>query len=92
MFLCVFILIGSGGGGPGSIPEFAVVTNASVVYDHVISGLGDGTLYGTEDPRIAYDPATQLYYMFYTCYGPNTVLLCEVRFLSLFKGLFFNDN
>lgn len=26
-------------------------------------------VYGTEDPRILYDPEAKLYYMFYTCYG-----------------------
>jgi len=28
--------------------------------------------YGTEDPRIAYDAATGLYHLFYTCYGSTT--------------------
>lgn len=39
-------------------------------------------MYGTEDPRVTYDPATRQYYMFYTAYGQkpdgsNSVLLCE---------------
>eukprot|EP00048_Salpingoeca_helianthica_P017562 m.237841 g.237841 ORF g.237841 m.237841 type:complete len:359 (-) comp21437_c0_seq1:27-1103(-) len=38
--------------------------------------------YGTEDPRVAYDNTTGIYYMFYTCYGhaagqqASSVLLC----------------
>ena len=38
---------------------------------------------GTEDPRIQYDPAKGLYYMFYTCFGyvsggqANNVQLCH---------------
>eukprot|EP00759_Apiculatamorpha_spiralis_P057405 PhF_6_TR8638/c0_g1_i2/m.13492/K20885/K20885; beta-1,2-mannobiose phosphorylase / 1,2-beta-oligomannan phosphorylase len=28
--------------------------------------------YGTEDPRLTYDPSTQLYHLFYTCYSGTT--------------------
>lgn len=31
---------------------------------------------GTEDPRIAYDPTSGLYYMLYTCYGAANVDMC----------------
>ena len=47
------------------VPRFAPVTNNSVVFgphDH-------SDLLGTEDPRVAYDAASGIYYMFYTCYG-----------------------
>lgn len=33
--------------------------------------------YGTEDPRLALDPATGLYHLFYTCYAPGCPRLCH---------------
>jgi hypothetical protein len=30
--------------------------------------------FGTEDPRLTFDPASQLYHLFYTCYGPPAIL------------------
>lgn len=33
--------------------------------------------FGTEDPRLAYDAATGLYHLFYTCYGPPGPFLCH---------------
>lgn len=33
--------------------------------------------YGTEDPRLAYDAATGLYHLFYTCYGKPGPFLCH---------------
>lgn len=48
-----------------SHPRFSKIDDASLVYmPH------DATDdYGTEDPRILRDPATGLYYMFYTCFN-----------------------
>lgn len=60
------------GGTVNEPPVFALVTNDSIVYDNVISGLGDATLYGTEDPRLAYDPKTELY----VSLDHNHVLVC----------------
>ena len=54
-------------------PKFAPVTGASLVF----GPHDDFDLRGTEDPRVAYDPATALYYMFYTCWAKNgTGSLC----------------
>lgn len=53
-------------------PEFAPITNASVVF-----GPHNGSdVRGTEDPRLAYDHTTGLYYMFYTCWGDGGPVLC----------------
>eukprot|EP00762_Andalucia_godoyi_P001988 ANDGO_02509.mRNA.1 hypothetical protein EMIHUDRAFT_206771 len=48
-----------------STPVFAKVSGDSVVF-----GPSDQSdLYGTEDPRLTYDPSSKLYYLFYTAYG-----------------------
>tara|TARA_B110000208_G_scaffold88174_1_gene111336 strand:+ start:104 stop:1177 length:1074 start_codon:yes stop_codon:yes gene_type:complete len=48
-------------------PTFERVTSASFVF-----GPHDDTdIRGTEDPRIAWDEESQLYYMFYTCWAKN---------------------
>ena len=59
------------GGNSTELPVFANITSSSVVFGP------ETTLdeYGTEDPRLTYDPVTELYYMFYTSYGPNNVVL-----------------
>jgi hypothetical protein len=51
------------GGGASGTPKFGPL---SQVY-----GPGNGTFddFGTEDPRLKYDPTTGLYYLFYTSYG-----------------------
>ena len=53
---------------------------------HILSAVGDALMpsgphnasdaRGTEDPRVAYDPGTSLYYMFYTCWGDAGAVLC----------------
>eukprot|EP00698_Gefionella_okellyi_P004417 TRINITY_DN14077_c0_g1_i1.p1 TRINITY_DN14077_c0_g1~~TRINITY_DN14077_c0_g1_i1.p1 ORF type:complete len:363 (-),score=69.96 TRINITY_DN14077_c0_g1_i1:261-1349(-) len=65
------------GGDSKTAPVFAPLTASSIVYDNAISGLGDMTVFGTEDPRLAYDESTGIYYLFFTCYGKSTVLLCQ---------------
>ena len=32
---------------------------------------------GTEDPRVAFDAATSMYHLFYTCYGAKGPILCH---------------
>eukprot|EP00039_Didymoeca_costata_P030967 m.32453 g.32453 ORF g.32453 m.32453 type:complete len:430 (+) comp8413_c0_seq2:117-1406(+) len=59
-------------GSLAEAPRFEKVTGDSVVF-----GPQNNTdIKGTEDPRVAYDNSTGLYYMFYTCYGVNNVELC----------------
>ena len=80
----------SGSGEYASVITFAEalvdtidgVTLANITSSSVVFGPGNGTFdnYGTEDPRLALDPATGTYYMFYTSYGSgngafNSVLL-----------------
>ena len=67
--MITFAEIVSGGGSEA--PVFSNITADSVVFGPA-STFDE---YGTEDPRVTYDPATGLYYMFYTSYGPNNVLL-----------------
>ncbi len=54
-------------------PKFAFISPASTVFGPV-----DSTdARGTEDPRIQFDAATNLYYMFYTCWhADHTAKLC----------------
>lgn len=60
----------STGGAP---PQFAPIDADSVVF----APHNDSDLRGTEDPRIQFDPATSLYYMFYTCWNKDmTAILC----------------
>lgn len=48
-----------------SSPQFGKISAESVVF-----GPHDSTDdYGTEDPRVAFDPRTGIYYMLYTCYN-----------------------
>ncbi|KAH3731698.1 family 43 glycosylhydrolase [Pelomyxa schiedti] len=55
-------------------PVFDIIDKSTIVFSPE-EGLSMEK-YGTEDPRIAYDKSTGLYYMFYTCYGPTDILLC----------------
>ena len=59
-------------------PVFAPVTESSVVF----GPHADIDIRGTEDPRVAYDPATGVYYMFYTCWsktGAGFLCLASTR-------------
>ena len=59
-------------------PVFAPVTESSVVF----GPHADIDIRGTEDPRVAYDPATGIYYMFYTCWsktGAGFLCLASTR-------------
>jgi predicted GH43/DUF377 family glycosyl hydrolase len=42
--------------------------------------------YGTEDPRIAYDDATGLYHLFYTCYGVKSTGALRSSVLKLARS------
>ena len=54
-------------------PQFAPLHADSVVF----APHNDSDIRGTEDPRIQFDPATNLYYMFYTCWNKDmTATLC----------------
>lgn len=46
-------------------PLFAHVTESDVVFGPA----SDTDLFGTEDPRLTFDPSSNLYYLFYTAYG-----------------------
>lgn len=50
------------------IPRFKHVTSANVVLSPVLSNTSMDNR-GVQDPRIVFDPQTQMYYMFYTCYN-----------------------
>jgi len=50
---------------------FTTITTGSVVF-----GPSDSyDSWGTEDPRIAFNPVDSLYYMFYTAYNGSSILL-----------------
>lgn len=66
-------LIGSDNAGAAS-PSFTNITSASITF----APHDDSDLQGTEDPRVAFDHRSQLYYMFYTCVpkaGPGSLCL-----------------
>jgi len=55
----------------GDSYEFTNVNESSIVF-----GPADNSdAWGTEDPRIVYNPKDQLYYMFYTAYNGTSILL-----------------
>jgi predicted GH43/DUF377 family glycosyl hydrolase len=68
---------------PGSVVTFAKETSpGSNTYEapYMVFGPEPGNndeLYGTEDPRLAFDSTTGLYHLFYTCYGPPGPFLCH---------------
>lgn len=68
---------------PGSVVSFAAI-NADGSFERpylVFAPEADAPFpedYGTEDPRLTYDPATFLYHLFYTCYSKEKgAFLCH---------------
>ena len=64
-----------GAGGDGSTvraPQFSPLTAESVVFAPVDKPPLNDDFRGTEDPRVALDPKTGVYYMFYTCFHKGT--------------------
>lgn len=71
---------------PPSAPDFpgSVITFAEQLADGsfappylVFAPEGAAEAFGTEDPRLRFDPATGLYHLFYTCYGAPGPFLCH---------------
>jgi hypothetical protein len=59
---------------PGSVLTFAELRGDGTFARPYLVFAPDGPDedYGTEDPRLAYDPATKLYHLMYTCYSNVT--------------------
>jgi len=67
--ILTFTAIGAGGDGSTvAHPKFSALTKDSVVFEPVDQPPLNDDFRGTEDPRVAYDKSTGIYYMFYTCY------------------------
>lgn len=57
-------------------PSFEHLTAESIVFEPVNQPPVNPDLRGTEDPRVALDKSTGIYYMFYTCYSATAASLC----------------
>lgn len=67
---------------PGSVITFAEqLQDGSFADPYVVfrpdSSAPEDESFGNEDPRLAYDSATGLYHLFYTCYGVPGAYLCH---------------
>ena len=64
---------------PGSVLTFAEQrADGSFAEPYLVfAPEGPAETYGTEDPRVAYDPATGLYHLMYTCYNASSYNLCH---------------
>jgi predicted GH43/DUF377 family glycosyl hydrolase len=60
------------GDGSDGAPTFAPLTADSIVFEPVDDPhTQNDDFRGTEDPRVALDPKTGIYYMFYTCFNKD---------------------
>jgi hypothetical protein len=67
--ILTFSALGEGGDGSTvKSPKFSPLTKESIVFEPVDKPPLNDDFKGTEDPRVAMDPKTGIYYMFYTCF------------------------
>jgi hypothetical protein len=65
--ILTFSELQGGDSDPTTAPLFAPLTADSIIFEPVDQPPKNDDFRGTEDPRVALDRATGIYYMFYTC-------------------------